>query len=59
MPQIMIKCPKTGKAVATGMGTDSAAGLGMFKGNSFQCPACGQMHTWDGKDAFLETGKKS
>lgn len=54
MADIVIKCPSTGETVATGMTIEPAefetAELGM---NTFQCPACDQIHTWNRKDAFL------
>ena len=60
MADIVIKCPSTGEIVATGMTIEpeafEAAEIGM---NTFQCPACDQVHTWNKKDAFLreaETG---
>lgn len=60
MADIVIKCPVTGETVATGMTIEpdqfEDADLGM---NTFQCPACDQVHTWNKRDAFLresETG---
>jgi endogenous inhibitor of DNA gyrase (YacG/DUF329 family) len=52
----MIKCPITGKAVPTGFGADQQS----FESSSYSqntfgpCPACGKMHTWDKKDAWLQ-----
>ncbi len=55
MPRIMIKCPKNNKPVSTGMEKD-ADEFETFssEGNSFDCPACGDMHSWEKNDAFLE-----
>lgn len=55
MAMIMIKCPSTGKAVPTGMGTDRESfESSSYSGNSVQCPHCNQMHTWSKADAYLE-----
>ncbi len=56
MPRVMIKCPKTGKPVPTGMGADQKSfESGCFRDNSFgPCPECGQRHIWQKDDAFLE-----
>lgn len=52
--QIAIRCPKTGQAVPTGVATDEESFKTMtLTDNSFQCPRCGEMHTWSKKDAFL------
>lgn len=58
MPMLFIKCPKTGKPTPTGMSAGSLSQTGGFKSNSAQCQHCGQMHTWDGKDAFFLDDKK-
>ncbi len=54
MADIVIKCPATGETVATGMtmerGEFETAEIGM---NTFQCPACDEVHTWNKRDAFL------
>ncbi len=58
MASVMIKCPKTGQAVPTGIGTTKEGWEAMqMSGNSTICPACGSMHTWDKKDAFLQEDK--
>lgn len=49
---IVITCPKTGKDVSTGMAASKDAFASSdFRQNSFQCPDCHEMHTWDKKDA--------
>jgi predicted RNA-binding Zn-ribbon protein involved in translation (DUF1610 family) len=56
MPQIMIKCDKTGQAVSTGMITDQTTWRKLaanWKGAAFVCPACGAMHAWIKSDALL------
>lgn len=56
MGRVMIRCPKTGKPAFTGMDmpkeTVESDDITM-SGNSFQCDRCGQMHTWDMKDAWV------
>ncbi|MEY2485491.1 MAG: hypothetical protein QOH39_1139 [Verrucomicrobiota bacterium] len=57
IPQrLMIKCPKTGKPVYTGV----AMSEGAFKSatlhdNAIGCPQCGEQHVWNKEDAFFET----
>jgi hypothetical protein len=58
--KIMIKCLKTGGAVATGMATDDATWRKLaanWEGDRFLCPACAAMHTWLKSDAFLEASR--
>lgn len=55
MAHIVIKCPNTGKPVPTGVDMDKKGfESAQLSGNSFQCPACGNMHTWDKKDAWVQ-----
>lgn len=56
MPSVMIKCPKTGKAVATGVAMDKRGfESAELTGNTFgPCPACNESHTWDKKGAWLK-----
>ena len=53
--RVMIRCPVTGNAVATGLmahpKTWDARPIGL---NKALCPACKQSHAWSKKDAFLE-----
>jgi hypothetical protein len=55
MAQVMIKCPKTGKLVPTGIVMDKIS----FKTSTLtnntlgNCPACGENHVWSKKDAIL------
>lgn len=55
MPDLMIKCPKTGKYLSTGMTMDQTAfANAYFEGNSVgTCPHCGESHVWGSKDARL------
>lgn len=56
MPRLMIRCPKTGAPVSTGMNFDeqSLQAANLWR-NTIVCPRCGEAHTWDKKDAFLES----
>jgi hypothetical protein len=56
MPRIMIKCPKTGKAVPTGVILEEVAfEAALLPNSSFgPCPECGEMHSWSKEDAFFE-----
>lgn len=65
MPRIMITCPVTQKPVYTGTSTNTNTntnttklGLDISKygSNTFgPCPSCGQAHTWDKNNAYLES----
>lgn len=52
MPTLFIDCPVTGKPTPTGIATDVGSNLSGFSNNSVGCTHCGQMHTWNGKDAY-------
>jgi hypothetical protein len=56
MARVMINCPDTGEPVPTGFDMNQQSfETSQMSGNSFgPCPACGQMHTWDKEDAYLE-----
>jgi hypothetical protein len=58
MPQIMIRCPKFGRAISTGLQTEkikfeSLAGIKL----SVVCPACGKIHRWRQSDAWIEASE--
>jgi endogenous inhibitor of DNA gyrase (YacG/DUF329 family) len=56
MPMILITCPKTQKAVATGILMDKKSfdePTNILQGNTVMCPHCGQPHVWDKEDARL------
>lgn len=58
MASVMVKCPITGKEVPTGVDMDKFSfQTARMSGNSFRCRACGQMHTWDKDQAWLEEPK--
>jgi hypothetical protein len=51
--QLMILCPKTGRAIPTGIAMDPAsfASCGM-QDNASSCPHCGQSHPWSKEHVF-------
>jgi hypothetical protein len=54
MPTIYIICPTTKQRVSTGFSLPKDFDRNSVKENAFQCPACGQMHTWNGVDAIFD-----
>ncbi len=64
MRTIMIKCPKTGRWISTGIDVhpDSYASIPDTVAK-IRCSACGQNHLWSKKDAliceFATTGSQS
>jgi ssDNA-binding Zn-finger/Zn-ribbon topoisomerase 1 len=55
MTKIMITCPVTKQPVSTGLQLPKE----MFetvniRETTTKCPACGKVHVWSKKDAFLE-----
>lgn len=54
MSSVMIKCPRTGKELSTGIETDSA-NYARFPDTLVYsyCPHCGLKHAWWHKDAWL------
>ena len=56
MPKIYIECPVKKVAVTTGMSDDNPS-KNTWSNNSFKCEKCGEMHTWEGKDAFFINNK--
>ena len=53
---VMINCPKTGKAGATGIDmTVKSYETVTLRDNAFAaCPACTGMRPWDKKDAWVQ-----
>jgi hypothetical protein len=53
-PQILIRCPKFGRAIATGLQTEKVkfASLGGIQ-FSVVCSACGKIHRWRQRDAWI------
>lgn len=54
MPMLMIKCPKTGKPVPTGinMPQESLDSSTLESNTIGRCPACGESHTWGKRDVL-------
>ena len=53
MPVLMIKCPKTGKEVPTGVAMDQMSfRTAKLSNNSVGCPHCGGSHVWGKKDVI-------
>lgn len=56
MSQVVIRCPTSGREVATGISMDEAS----FESSTLEnnvlgnCPACGGDHVWSKEDAFLK-----
>ena len=56
MAQVLSRCPQTGHAVPTGFRFDLRSYEAVaLEGYAVSCLACGELHRWDKKDAFLET----
>lgn len=54
MGEIMIKCPKTGDAISTGIHCDRANFLQVPLFVSYaNCQICGDQHSWTKADAWL------
>ena len=55
MSALMIKCPRTGQAVYTGIETDQIS-LNRAPDVPMQarCPACGREHVWWKREAWLQ-----
>jgi hypothetical protein len=50
----MIKCPKTGLPISTGIATGESTNLASrYPENRVDCPRCGEVHTWSGAEAFF------
>jgi len=55
MPKIMIICPTTKQPVRTGLDFPRELFETInIRDTTTKCPACGRVHTWSKKDAFLE-----
>ncbi len=54
MGTVMIRCPRTNRAVSTQIGTE----VSVFErlpevASRLRCPACGEEHVWTARDAWL------
>lgn len=54
MGELMIRCPKTGRAVTTGIHIEHSrfCSMPVFFSSSF-CPSCGASHEWFARDAWV------
>jgi len=54
MSILMIRCPKTGRAISTGREVDSASfrSSPVFFSRTY-CPLCGVTHEWFARDAWV------
>lgn len=55
MPRILVTCPSTGDAVATGYRTQDIDLSAQNQCRSFRC-SCGQVHAWESNAAWAEEG---
>jgi predicted RNA-binding Zn-ribbon protein involved in translation (DUF1610 family) len=54
MSSVMIRCPSTGRPVATGIETEPAVFRRLPRvAARMQCPACGEEHVWNIGTAWL------
>jgi hypothetical protein len=54
MPEVLIRCPVTGRLLTTGIALDvDCFQRADLREQSISCPFCGQQHTWRKEDAFL------
>jgi hypothetical protein len=52
MGMIMIRCPATGRGVSTGIEVCATDQLPVVTATT-SCPACGRLHKWTKKEAWL------
>ena len=54
MGELMIRCPKTGKPVSTGIHMDRTKfrSMPVFFSASY-CASCGRLHEWFARDAWM------
>jgi hypothetical protein len=54
MPEVLIRCPQTGKDVPTGIILDAEVFLkANLHDKEAHCPHCGRQHHWEQADAYL------
>lgn len=54
MGMIMIRCPKTDRAIPTGVVMETPAfDNAELRGRTVLCRMCGQRHRWDKADAWV------
>jgi hypothetical protein len=55
MGAVMIRCPRTGRAVSTEIETEPSVFSQLPKvAGRMRCPDCGQEHVWSTSEAWLE-----
>jgi hypothetical protein len=56
MGKVMIKCPSTAEPMTTGirMSAEALETAEMSDNTIEPCPHCGEAHTWDKTDAWVE-----
>jgi hypothetical protein len=55
MPDVVIRCPSTGKPVEIGMKmTKEQLQQASLPPGATKCPHCGQSHQWTQKDLYIE-----
>ena len=51
---VMIRCPRTGRAVSTEIETEASVFERLPDVNArMRCPVCGSEHTWTAREAWL------
>lgn len=60
MARVMITCPESGKPIYTGMSFDEITfETSQLTDKLVLCPECGQAHTWNKQDAYLESEEEA
>ena len=55
MGTVMIRCPRTDRAVSTEINTEPSVFRRLPEVQSrLRCPACGEVHVWTASEAWLE-----
>lgn len=54
MALLLINCPTTGKPLSTGIDVPQGMSLDGINNNRISCPYCGDVHSWNGSDAYFE-----
>jgi predicted RNA-binding Zn-ribbon protein involved in translation (DUF1610 family) len=54
MATVMIRCPRTDRAVSTEIDTEASVLARLPEvATRLRCPACGEVHVWTARDAWL------
>jgi hypothetical protein len=55
MGTMMIRCPRTNRAVSTEINTEPSVFERLPEiASRLRCPACGEVHVWTAREAWLE-----